>query len=124
MGAYSTVPLGEWSPTDVARNIVNQVLDQFPEVTVDRRQAMNDPCDAFVSGLLQRWVQARGATLAAVVRQFLEVSDLQADEGREIADSDPAPEDLGDYFTRWGPRIEANWAMLRKALATFEGQAP
>lgn len=59
MGVYDSVPLGEWSPMDVARNIVNQVLDQFPEVTVERRQAMNDPCDNFVAGLLERWVQAR-----------------------------------------------------------------
>lgn len=63
MGIYDPVPLGQWSPMDVARNIVNQVLDQFPEITVERRQAMNDVCDDFVSGLLDRWLQARSETM-------------------------------------------------------------
>lgn len=58
MGVYDPVSLGRWTPLDVARNIVNQVLDQFPEITVERRQATNDQLDRFVSGLIERWRDA------------------------------------------------------------------
>jgi hypothetical protein len=62
MGVYAPLPpLDQWTPLDVARNIINQTLDQFPEVTVERRQQMNDPLDRFVSGLLGRWLTAQMA---------------------------------------------------------------
>lgn len=53
------VPLAEWSAQDVARNIVNQIFDQVEGLTVEERQRLNDPCDRFVTGLLDRWLAAR-----------------------------------------------------------------
>lgn len=61
MGVYEPLPsLDRWSPLDVARNIVNVVLDQCPEVSVARRQDdLNDQCDEFVRDLLDRWLTAK-----------------------------------------------------------------
>lgn len=65
------------------------------------------------------------ATLADAVREFLAVSDQQATEGRALVRSEEegALDELGAYLARWQPKIEANWAMLRSALDTFDAEA-
>lgn len=59
MSAFNPHPIHKMTAHDIARTIVNGVLDQIPQLTVEQRQALNDPLDRNISGLLVRWVDAR-----------------------------------------------------------------
>lgn len=60
MGVYDfSTELDQWSPQDVARSIVNNLFEQVECLDVPTRQALNDPADAYVTDLLERWLDAK-----------------------------------------------------------------
>lgn len=64
-------PIGGWPASAVARNIVNQILDQVPSLPVAERQRLNDPLDEWVTELLTAWTAPPDVSVA-LIRQVPE----------------------------------------------------